>query len=232
MSLYYIVGDVGTGKTVLATALAVRNDKAIISNYPIEDARYQPLVPSMLMNLSYPATVVLDEAYVYLESRVPGKELPRYLSYVLFQSRKRQLSFILTAQVFGSVDLRFRELSDFIIVADKHPRGFVYDIIKNSPAKGYPRRRVLLPFPYAEKHLFQLYDTMQVIDPSADLKYAAETDKSRLLPEIEDIAKDMLKRARGPITKAAIEDYCLEKGLPRAYRDMIYNRIKRKETAF
>src|SRR5436189_6182989 len=55
------------------------------------------------------ALVVLDEVYVWFDSRTSGTKRNRAISYVVLQSRKKGMDIVYTAQAFSSVDLRLRK---------------------------------------------------------------------------------------------------------------------------
>jgi hypothetical protein len=62
--------------------------------------------------------LIIDEAYVWLESGTSGKETNRYFSYVLEQCRKRTVDFIIIAQLRSMIDKRFRLDADYTIHAE------------------------------------------------------------------------------------------------------------------
>lgn len=226
MSLIIIYGDFGSGKTLLGTAIAVNEkDKDIYSNYKIKCDRWKMLEPQMLYDVNKPSLVVLDEAYAWLESRMSGaREINRYLSYILFQSRKRHLDFVLTAQLLSTIDLRYKGLADVYIYAERTREGFNY--VSMFPGRR-ARRIFTMPFEVAEKY-FPLYDTFEKVDPiDDDLMWKVTPDKRTYIPELDRILGEMLAE-RQDWTKGMIDAYCLEKYYPHHYVDSLYNRMKLK----
>lgn len=226
MSLICICGDVGTGKTTLATYLAKGANREVYANYTIRDERFHQLEPHMLAEVE-DAVVVIDEAYIWLEARTSSKDLNRFLSYILFQSRKKRIDIILTQQLFGTVDVRFREMADYVILATRDGRDFHYKVLKQSVTNPVVKDFVIT-YEDALK-IFPFYDTLEKIPFSNDLLGASVVDKESLRPEIDAIADDLLSRYDGrKITKAIIADICLAKRYPKQYVDLIYNNIKAK----
>lgn len=225
ISLIIIYGDIGSGKTLLATAIAVNEkDRDIYSNYKIKCDRWNNLEPQMLYGINKPTLAILDEAYSYLESRMSGKDINRYLSYILFQSRKRHIDFILTAQLLSTIDLRYKGLADTYIYAERTKNSFNY--VAMFPGRR-SRRIFTMPFDIAGKY-FTLYDTFEKVDPIDDeLMYKVTPDKSTFIPELDTIIADMLKM-RNDWTKGMVDAYCLEKLLPHSYVDLLYNRMRLK----
>lgn len=226
-----IEGTYGTGKTLLATHIAKEVDKLdipIYSNYPLKLKNYHELVLSELPNLPGPLLVILDEAYVYLESRTSGRDVNRYMSYILMQSRKRQIDFLLTFQLNSMIDLRWTNLCDFAVESyrDNQAECFVYDVLMQN---GVEVGTFELPFDYAEKELFGLYDTFEVIDApkdiSQELTLVDPKDTERTVQKIiDDLEKEL------PLeqwTKAMIDDYVYGKRMPNTYSQRAYARVQR-----
>jgi hypothetical protein len=225
MTLVFITGDIGTGKTLLATALALAFDGPVISNYRIDHPNYIEATPARLATIDQPTLVILDEAYTWLESRVPGQVLQLYMSYILFQSRKRKIDFVTTCQIPSSVDLRFRELADYWIQATNDVESYRYEVVKNSLTEGYPSEVLELPKIEAEK-IYPYYDTYQLVGDIQGL--LDRIDPSESLPHVYEIAdKLMSEYPNKRWTKGALTDYCLEHRLPDSYPELLYNRIQR-----
>lgn len=163
--LILIIGGVGTGKTVLSVILAAKSRRRVFSNFQIYIPRYGPLDLSKLVKLEYQnCELLLDEAYVYLEARMAMSKINQYLSYLLFQSRKKSINLVLTAQLSSTIDNRFRQLADYVIMCEKSGGGFRYTVINNMTGD---RRSFHLSKSKVER-FFALYDTYEVIHPRND----------------------------------------------------------------
>jgi len=59
------------------------------------------------------AIFLIDEAYLFFDSRRSGSKLNRIFSYFMLQTSKRNVHLFVTAQFFHTLDKRFREHSHF-----------------------------------------------------------------------------------------------------------------------
>ena len=225
----------GSGKTLLETKLILSAKIPVLANYNIyEDENKQvphknviPLDIGELLHLPYEKCyVVLDEAYAYLESRVSMSKLNLYMSYILFQSRKRGITFILTAQLAGSIDNRFLSLADIIIVAQQVKDGFMYVLTNN---RIY--RKILLTWKQAEK-IWNKYDTSQVILPPqiADLETQVQIlDKKKLKAKIDEL-ETRFKEEYPDIKKishAIVDGFLLDCEESDVYSSYLYARLQK-----
>jgi len=162
--LVFVVGPVGSGKTLLLTILACG------SNNPVCNFRVQGStefdIQKLLAGEYENCNIFLDEAYLYLESRTSSRQLNRLLSYVLFQSRKRSMNIFLSAQLAYSIDTRFRSMADVVIECEKANPYFLYHV---SSPHGYHLKRV--PFSKALPFFYR-YDTMEVVVPIEQMDQA------------------------------------------------------------
>lgn len=223
-----VFGDLGSGKTLFLTYLAFKNQHLpVFSNFTIKLPNVKLIDADELITLNYSkALILLDEAYVWLESRLSYTDLNRYMSYIAFQSRKRGLDIVLTAQLSRTIDIRYRELFDMYVLAEKADYGFKYTFVT-----GRFMRVRCLSFDFAEK-LFDLYDTYQIILPPdiEDLieKVRLKARKEDLNQKIEELTEQFLSENRniGKVTKIAVKDFLLKRNLNMQYADFIYNRVK------
>lgn len=123
--MYLIVGRRGSGKTLLATEMAIgrmRKGERVYANYAIEDVERglrSGVIYSLLDCLTLNScTVVVDEANLWTSSRQWSK-IPAEVLSSWAQSRKRGLSFIFTAQHEERVDKIIRELSDWVLLCER-----------------------------------------------------------------------------------------------------------------
>jgi len=117
-------GALGSGKSLASTAFAIRDHIAtkrrIISSTHIynlgdyyEYLDYTRFLRWMnedeeLQN----AIVVLDEAYLFVDSRLSQSALSRLLSYFFLQTRKRHVDLYVCSQQYELVDVRLRRNVD------------------------------------------------------------------------------------------------------------------------
>lgn len=190
--LVIISGNVGSGKTLLMTIFALSSQTAhIVSNYklhPRVDMNKTVSAFDMLpfVKCEYESCLILlDEAYTYLESRTSGAEQNRLMSYVLFQSRKKDVDMYLTVQLKSTIDVRFRELADIYIECQtRNPKSredFVYCLHKGPKSK-------VIRIKFADALPFmQLYDTYEVVtsdtahDDSTYSQFMTEADRVKMV---------------------------------------------------
>lgn len=246
--LYAFEGDVRSGKTLRATIKAFKYarrfpNRTIYSNYKLNEKffpTFKLLKPEMLFQINEPCLVLIDEIYAWIESRTSGKDINRYMGYILFQSGKRGMDFIITYQLESTFDLRYREMINFrtdcikIIRNQKKDAGNVENIIgflysekRVSRYGEYKPKRYFLPIRRAIKY-FQMYNTLELIDPiDKTLIMNITVDQTDNIKDIDKRVKELLKIAPAETyTRIILSDYCLREDLPKKYGDAIYAAIK------
>lgn len=226
MSVSLIDGWIGKGKTLLMTYFATIVDKPVYANYQIDIPNFRTLSPEILPEINEPSLILIDEAYTWLESRKSMSNISIYLSYILYQSRKRGLDFILTVQDISSVDIRFRNHADYII----HAEGLKDDVYRYSMTRGRKSdRKVNLSLSMDKaKEIYKIYDTMQMVNPIDENMISDIATNPEILNNRIDEIVDKIEQTFPPdfkITKPIIKDFCLREKLPHKYADMIYNRM-------
>ena len=194
--LISILGSWGSGKTLFLTYLAKNFKRDIYSNFKLKLKNYKPLTVIGLLNLPNNIEVFLDEAYTWLESRVSSKALNRYLSYILFQSRKRTINIYITAQLFSSVDTRFRQQSSIIIFCKRIDDGFQYKILNR---ENNCINCLVLPFDKAKQY-YKYYDTYEIVEPFQKGKFEfqlLQSDTKKLFEVSKKIALKIVKDIKG-----------------------------------
>lgn len=239
---YIILGEMGTGKTQLVTYFSLASKVPCLSNYKVgkfetidEERRFIEWQPNFyelkideLFNLPYKkCKVLLDEAYAYIESRVSMSKLNLYCSYVLFQSRKRGIDFFLTAQLSSTIDHRFIDLADMIVVCKQINEGFYYGFwYRKSNSFAFMK----MPFKTANK-IWQYYDTTEVVQPPRVDELQAQIsimDKTKLKQKIDALEVKFYKVY--PDCKKAtikmINSFLLDIGESEEYSEYLYGRLQ------
>ena len=229
--LYSFEGDVRSGKTLLATILASKDSRPIYSNYKLRLQNYHDLKPEMLVNLRESSLVIVDEVYAWIESRTSGKDINLYMGYILFQSGKRGLDIIITAQLRSTFDVRYRSMINYMVDCQKMENvGFYYSIYQTSRYGQSKPARIFLPWKNAEKY-FPIYDTLELINPIDDSLIDSVTlDKTGIMKEVDRIRDILLKKAPAKLwKKGMVLDYALRNDIPKERVDLIFNAIKASE---
>lgn len=226
-----ILGDIRQGKTLLMTIFAFHSNRKLYANYKLELPEYFKLNPADLFQLPNNCEVFIDEAYAWLESRTSGADLNKCSSYILFQSGKRTINIYLTAQLFSTVDIRFRHMSNIIVECYKYEEEEVFEYVFYERMRGelIYKDTWYLPFDEAEFY-YDLYDTLEIVEPymmkNLETKLILK-DGKKLFPKVVEIIQlikpsldetDNIK----PYTHNAIKFELLERDLSLKYENFIY----------
>lgn len=222
----------GSGKTLLMVWLAFLSTRDIYSNFKIYLSKFKALEIIDLLELKDNIDVFIDEGYTWLESRTSGSILNRYLSYIVLQSRKRTIDIIISAQMFSSLDVRFREQCDLIIkcqkIIDKRTKkikGFRYDFlfVESNLIKTF-----FFDIKFASKY-FDKYDTYEIIEPykikQMKLKLMEEENPTQMWNELESMALKIKKDVK-KLTHPRVLNALMKNGFKGSYEPQIYVILK------
>ena len=179
--LVVVLGRKGSGKSYLLMRFGIQSKRTVLSNFKIKIPNYKPLDVIDFIDLPNNLDVIIDEAYTWLESRTSNFFLNRFLSYILWQSRKRTIDFYLSAQKFRSLDLRFRNEADVIIKCKPREHldsdDFVYTFLWVDDGR---RAKFRIKYQEAKKY-FANYDTYEIVEP-----YTKEEFLNKLLQKFPE----------------------------------------------
>ena len=194
MTLDGIYGNVGSGKNIIAVANAcyIPKEVPIYTNFKLNLKNAEMIEPEELFDVfeedsKIPAKeLITDEAYSWIESRGSGfSDLNKYISYMIFQSRKRGLNWKAIAQLRGTLDLRWRGLENRIVYCHERTldtSGNSTEDFRYSFIKGLQIVNITLPYKNATR-FFGLYNTNKTILPP-DFRELAEKVKFKKHPEL------------------------------------------------
>ena len=226
--LVTVLGAKGSGKTLFITIMALDSKRDVYANYRIEIDNYKPLEVMDFIDLPNNVDVLIDEGYTWLESRTSSFFLNRFLSYILWQSRKRTIDIYLTAQRFRSLDLRFRDESD-VIVKCKTRLHLEKDDFDYSLLWIAENRETHFRMSYKDaKKVFPMYDTYEIVEPytkeQLEFKLLESNPEKRWAKAIEigDIIGKNLKLITHPIIKARL----MKNGYDTSYEPLVYVYLK------
>jgi Holliday junction resolvase len=113
-----ICGLQGTGKTMLMTKLGQiahkKSGSKIYANYHIS-YDYTPIVSLNDIDRMRDGIFLADELWLWLFSRSSMTKLNQELSKLIMLNRKRRLTIIYTAQLYRTVDILLRRVTNFTI---------------------------------------------------------------------------------------------------------------------
>lgn len=227
MTITLILGDPGSGKSTLAAYVARKEEKDVMANFLLRIPNFVPLTASNALKIERPTHIIIDEAYSLVESRTSSKAENRFWSYVLMQSRKRSIDLTLIAQLASMVDVRFRELTQIVIVAQRVEGGFHYRAQRRSVTAGAGVVEFDISLEKAAEEIFPYYDTDEIIGFDDD-DMLSLVDRAELLPDVDRLARELLASHDSKYySKAVLKDIGAERGWGETRVDMVYNRIKR-----
>lgn len=210
--LVSINGYLGSGKTLLLTNFAkmYAGKVPIYANYNLKIKGTELINLEDLENITY-GLILIDEAYLWLESRESGSNKNKYMSRVIFQSRKRGLDIFTTQQLHGSIDLRYRMLEDLTIYAfGLNAKQTAFDYVFAGWGKYKP---VKLSMDQA-KVLFDLYDTFEFPDTVASVYEPKKYNKmiNKVLGGLrKKFGEENMLKIR--FTQNMIKDFMMEKSI-------------------
>ena len=203
----------------------------IVSNYKIDIPNYEEFNISKFINKKYSNCIILlDEGYVYLDSRLSMSQKNLLISYVLFQSRKKNVEIFMSMQLRSTIDIRFRSLTDFHVIAELKTDGFKYTLFNpnclNEWTTSYLTFEKALPF-------MQIYDTNEVIeDTTHPVLFLTQKERYALVKELSGTIREdfsewyttKTKRKVVPKTsKPFIKKWLMEHEKPMDIASMIFD---------
>jgi hypothetical protein len=210
-----IIGDLGKGKTLFLASLSTIIKTDIYSNFKLKHEKALEFSLNEFCNSRYEnASVFLDEAYTYLESRLSLSERNRFMSYTMFQSRKKDINIYLTAQLAITLDVRYRDLADIWVYAHGNLNGkFAYTIIDKNKRK---RVNILLD---GAKY-FDLYDTKEVIANDEQSDFFTKKESIKLIDKLKVKLIEEFPNAK--FTRNLLKSYLYRNNYPAHILDMLH----------
>lgn len=232
-----IIGDFGSGKTLLMCIFSFYSNRKVLANFEIiNNHKYTKLELTGLLNLPKNRDIFIDEAYTWLESRTSMSKINQFISYIIFQSRHIKIDLYITAQLFNSIDLRFRNNANIIInctsIRIKNKiLGFRYDFYKVDRKKLKYITSLLLKYEKA-KQFFNNYDTYELIKSKDYISLKLElllNDINALKKELKvilnDISKEM-KKDKIKFNKTNLEAYMSIYRIPKKFSPYLYKQLE------
>ena len=234
-----IIGNNGEGKTLLLVWKALNeipNDYTIYSNFKLNLPNYKKLT---LYEILHPpenkCVFFIDEISSWFESRTSGGVINREGgNQINFQKRKRYLDVYGTNPLASAIDKRFRfTANNFVLTGERSPRSkqdfIYYEYDKRN--KQYQVKK--LYYEYAEKHLFHLFNTDEIID-----SYNTGLNEFKLARQNESLFKRVLIMkmklvlASGmdvkEMTHDSLSDDLVNLEIHLNWEKYLYNRLKRQ----
>lgn len=217
-------GYLGTGKTLFLTWMAWNSRQPVYANYSLDLDNAEKIGVKDLNNLDK-GLVLIDEAYLWLDSRLSSSEMNRYLSKIIFQSRKRGFNMILSSQIQGAIDLRYRYLQDYRVHAlgQDHKNNFRYVVHGRGRVNDFS-----IDYETA-RELFDIFDTFEYPDQDSETKTRFEIED--LEEEVNEYCERLRDTYEDPtdLSKGEIKDQMVVWGeSSKQIWDQTYYRLKRQ----
>lgn len=232
MVLVIILGDIGSGKTLLLTLLACASDREVYANFKINIPNAKRIKTLGIDDIPNNVDIFIDELPMIADSRTATSITNRYVSYESAQQRKDFADIYGSSQFFHMIDKRLQDLCHVLVRCTrlgerKNPEGFYYEFMDTS---NFERDYLYLPIEKA-KHYFDIFDTYEKITPSRKLFYRLrrlkDEDSTKFMEECNKIAKE-LKPLMEKITKDNTTNILLENGYPSFIMSPVYHYLKKK----
>ena len=157
----------------------------------------------------------------------------RLFSYILFQSRKKNVELFCIAQLRNTIDVRFRELCDLIIQCKRTHEGFEY-ILSDPQFINYCR--TVLPYESAKKY-FKYYDTNEIIiDNKPTAMFLTDNEKmeqvEKLSPRLKSDYYDEYKsinpqcKTVPKLKRSYVNIWCMNNNIDESLTKLLYDYIK------
>lgn len=166
MVLFGIIGELGAGKTLGLTFLAwhnwMRKNQKVYSNYHLFKIPYVKIVSLDQLEIMRDGFVSCDEMWSIIDARTTSTRRNKIVGDILLKSRKRELTYVFTAQLLDLLDKRVRKIIDFTAYPIlNRPETLCKILIFRT---GFPREDSLMKTFYFKTDLvFEMFDTNEEI---------------------------------------------------------------------
>jgi len=228
--LILVIGQLGSGKTLFLTIYSFLTSKSkVLANFKIKNKKVKDLsIKDLFDNNLKDVCILIDEAYTLIESRASMSDINRFMSYILFQSRKRSIDILMTAQLFSTIDVRFRKLTDYIVYCQNFTKKhlFVYKIYNQK----HLLKTIRLHY-FNAIEFFDKYDTNQIILPRNNDILFDYTNKEDMIKELEKMSDEYMNDQlfSKKVTQANVKAFLVLNGYSKKYTDLLYAYLKRLE---
>lgn len=187
MVLMAVVGELGAGKTLTLTYLALRQwlqkGRRIYANYTFYGVPYFRVDSVQDIDEMSNGFAAMDEFWLWIDSRASVSLKNRLIGNILLKSRKRGLTIAYTTQSFDQIDKRIRKVTDFIAypilaVGNTHCKVVIFRGPKPSPTG------IIDKLYFRPEVVYQAYNSNEEIKP------LLLDDKEEMKEEYNDISQN------------------------------------------
>lgn len=166
MVLVAIIGELGCGKTLGLTFLAWHNanrGKKIYSNYKLVDIPHTYVDKTEDIDDMHNGFFAGDEMWLWLDSRSSHSKRNKFISSILIKSRKRNMEIVYTTQSFYQIDVRIRNITDYIVTPVMSRSGSTCKLMWYTKGSFYLNKPIKI-IRFNTKPFFAMYDTTEEIE--------------------------------------------------------------------
>lgn len=227
--LIIIFGKVGTGKTLYTVLKSYYSLREVVANIELKIGKKVGKFEFKIFKKGgYEKKLVLiDEAYVYFNSRSSTSSNNKESSTTLFQMRKTSMDIILTMPLRRSVDINFREMADIVIFAKGLRNGAYYYQVNDFLEDRVYYEKISLDI---AKELYKMFNTYQIIhlDEEEEVNELSIEERRKYLDKMRE---DLFKRFKNQsITKDKVDLFIFENKIDKQMKDILYCYAKEKES--
>lgn len=236
MPLILIVGQRGSGKTLLIVKLMKNVKRPIYSNFEIKHKYYRKLKIIDFLDMKPNCEILLDEGYTWVESRSSMKYQNLFASYIVFQLRKTNRNIYVTVQDISTIDIRYRKQWDYLIQCKRVTNSKIEEKEWDFKYKIYDKKKqsskqLVLPYSKA-KGLFDLYDTNEIVPVSSKSRIEYEilkTEPMEFFARSLEIYNKLKGNLNPGVTKEFVKFLLLRHGMDEIWSNIIYLLAKNKK---
>jgi hypothetical protein len=167
MVLFLIVGELGRGKTLSLTSLCwnhwFHRKEKIFSNYHLFGIPYYHIKGVNQIDQCKDGFLALDEIWRIMDAYSSRSYKTRVTADILARSRKRDLTYCMTAQVMSSLAPRIRQVIDFTAYPKMNEAETLLKLIIFKGNKGIAQNYIKALY-FKTEDIYRLYDTKEEID--------------------------------------------------------------------
>lgn len=123
MPLTLVLGPRGSGKNTFMNKVVKRSVRPVYSNFKMNHPNYRHLSYGGLLFIPKHIELLMDEFYNLADSRKSMSVFNIFCSYIAFQLRKTDTNIFVSAQQLGSIDIRYRNEWDYIVICERIDNG-------------------------------------------------------------------------------------------------------------
>ncbi|MEJ2248198.1 MAG: hypothetical protein P8Y70_01570 [Candidatus Lokiarchaeota archaeon] len=237
MTIVFIVGNVGSGKTFLMLLIALSQNKRFYSNFSIYDGNNHTPLPNRkdlkmndFLTIKDDYDVFIDEAYFMLESRLSNSNINVLLTNIINLRRKTKSVWYINGTYESIIDVRVRDKANIVIKCltrlDLDNDDFNYLISWND----YDIYDIPFHIRYNDaKQYFKYYNTYELVkNPrQSQLEYDIISKDTNLLYEkTEQLVKEMNQSNEvNVITHDSISYWLLKHKYDTRYQKFMYMKL-------